>query len=176
MFVSKTAVLSGLLLALVLPPAASAAVRGEPLDLESIRNEHALQQVIDSRCIVCHTRERVDAAVREGRDMMQIQREMEERGAILSVEDKKIMGTFWGSPLKTPGKPASSDQMLQSEYRTIIETRCVHCHSLDRIDEAMARQLPFATVEEILLQRGVILTGRERSVLGTFWGSPLKEK
>jgi hypothetical protein len=31
-------------------------------------------------------------------------------------------------------------------------------------------------VEEILLKRNVVLTEREREVLGTFWGTPLKER
>jgi len=164
-----------LLAVLALPVAASAAVRGE-LDLDAIKSEKAFQEIIDRRCTVCHTRERIDAARREKRDLAEIQRQMEERGAILTPEDKKIMGTFWGSPLKSAEEKPSTELTLKEEYRAILETRCVHCHSLDRIDEAIARQIPFASVEEILLQRGVILTERERSVLGTFWGSPLREK
>ncbi|BCR03319.1 hypothetical protein DESUT3_03880 [Desulfuromonas versatilis] len=60
------------------------------------------QLIIDSRCTVCHTRERIDQAIEMRRDMQEIQQRMLEQGAVLSERDKSVLGTFWGSPLKEP--------------------------------------------------------------------------
>jgi len=92
--------------------------------------------------------------------------------------DKDVMGTFRGNPIKEQGGTAATPELEEGlrEYRRIIETRCVLCHTSDRIEAAIKDRLPFESVEEILLKRNVILTEREKKVLGTFWGSPLKEK
>jgi uncharacterized membrane protein len=66
------------------------------------------QRVIDERCTVCHTRERVDVAIRMRQDMEKLQQQMEVRGAVLSERDKSVLGTFWGSPLKEREAPATS--------------------------------------------------------------------
>jgi uncharacterized membrane protein len=65
------------------------------------------QRVIDERCTVCHTRERVDVAIRMRQDMEKLQQQMEVRGAVLSERDKSVLGTFWGSPLKEREAPAT---------------------------------------------------------------------
>ena len=96
----------------------------------------------------------------------------------LSERDKDVLGTFRGNPMKKPAETSAAaefDERLR-EYRQIIETRCVRCHTSDRIEAAIQNQLPFESVEEILLKRNVVLTERERDVLGTFWGTPLKER
>ncbi len=61
------------------------------------------QQVIDSRCTVCHTRERVDTAIQKRRALEKLEQQMIERGAILNERDKEVLGTFWGSPF--PSSP-----------------------------------------------------------------------
>jgi hypothetical protein len=85
-------------------PAAAAvsAVSGEVLPFEGAAT---FQETIESRCTVCHTRERVDAAIRAQKDLEPLLQHMIERGAILSDRDRKVLGTFWGSPLK--GEPAA---------------------------------------------------------------------
>jgi mono/diheme cytochrome c family protein len=136
------------------------------------------QRIIDTRCITCHTRERVDMAIRQGRSFQEIQQLMLARGAVLTEKDKDVLGTFWGNPMKKPGETSAAAEFDEGlrEYRRIIQTRCILCHSADRIDEAISKRLPFESVEEILLKRDVVLTEREQNVLGTFWGNPLKEK
>lgn len=98
--------------------------------------------------------------------------------AAMAERDKDVLGTFRGNPLKRPAETSAAAEFDEGlrEYRTIIETRCVLCHSSERIDQAISERLPFESVEEILLKRNVVLTERERSVLGTFWGNPLKKK
>lgn len=92
--------------------------------------------------------------------------------------DKNVLGTFQGDPLKRPSEASAAAEFDEGlrEYRRVIETRCVLCHSRDRIDEAITQRLPFESVEEIILKRNVVISERERNVLGTFWGNPLKEK
>jgi hypothetical protein len=63
------------------------------------------QQILDERCTVCHSRDRVDIAIRERQDLEKLQRQMEERGAVLNERDKSVLGTFWGSPLKEREPP-----------------------------------------------------------------------
>lgn len=163
-----------LFLALILLPATGGAV--EDLGAHRFRGMDDFQRIIDTKCTVCHTRERVDIAIRNRRDLAEIERIMLKRGAILSSRDKKVLGTFWGDPIKKPDRDLIEEQSkAYREYRQIIEKRCTLCHTRDRIDDAIRRQLPFQTVEEILLRRGVVLTERERGVLATFWGTPLKK-
>jgi cytochrome c553 len=99
--------LTGLLLwaALTAAPAFAAvsAVPGEALPFEGAAS---FQETIEARCTVCHSRERVDEAIRTQSDLEPLLQHMIERGAILSERDRKVLGTFWGSPLKSePATP-----------------------------------------------------------------------
>ena len=99
-------VLLGLLLSLVVASspamAAVSAVSGEMAPFEGTAS---FQETIEARCTICHTRERVDAAIRAQRDLQPLIQHMIERGAILSERDQKVLGTFWGSPLKGENPP-----------------------------------------------------------------------
>jgi hypothetical protein len=83
-----------------------AAVAVEDLGAHRLRGMNEFQQVIDTKCTVCHTRERVDIAIKKRQVLEKIQQRMLERGAVLSESDKRVLGTFWGSPLKEPATPA----------------------------------------------------------------------
>jgi hypothetical protein len=86
-------------LLLLASPVMSAAAT-ENLGAHRVGDLDEFQRVVDISCTLCHTRERVDVAMRERQDMERLQRQMEERGAVLSERDKAVLGTFWGSPLK----------------------------------------------------------------------------
>jgi cytochrome c553 len=98
---SVNKLLAGLALwtALAATPALAAvsAVPGEALPFEGAAT---FQETIEARCTVCHSRERVDEAIRAQSDLEPLLQHMIERGAILSERDRKVLGTFWGSPLK----------------------------------------------------------------------------
>lgn len=96
---SVPALLSLLALSAPLAGAAEIHVGGHFQDFEEFR------KVVDLRCTVCHTRERVEAAAREGRELGPIQQRMIERGAVLSEREKEVLGTFWGEPLKNEKPP-----------------------------------------------------------------------
>ena len=60
------------------------------------------EKVIDTRCTICHTRQRVDIAIRERKNMEKIEQQMLHHGAVLSPREKEVLGAFWGDPLKGP--------------------------------------------------------------------------
>ncbi len=94
--------LSGLalLFGLLLLPATAAAVPGAVHDPHRLPDNDEFQSTIEARCTICHTRERVDGAIGEQADLEELMQRMIERGAILSERDQKVLGTFWGSPMK----------------------------------------------------------------------------
>jgi len=103
----KPIVIAGLFALLATPLFAAVAV--EELGAHRFGSMEEFQQVIDTRCTICHTRERVDIAIKKRQDLEKIERRMLERGAELSEKDKQVLGTFWGNPLKEspPQQPAA---------------------------------------------------------------------
>lgn len=95
----------GLLIALA-PAPASAAISAVSGEAQRFEGGATFQEIIESRCTICHPRERVDAAIRSQADLEALLRRMIERGAIISERDHKVLGTFWGSPLKGEGASA----------------------------------------------------------------------
>lgn len=106
MSASKILLGTGLLLALGGIPAVAAISAGSG-EAQRFEGGTTFQEIIESRCTICHTRERVDAAIRSQADLDTLLRRMIERGAIINERDQKVLGTFWGSPLKGEGQPAS---------------------------------------------------------------------
>lgn len=60
-----------------------------------------------------------------------------------------------------------------SEFQETIEGRCTACHNRDRVDQALGRGEDLDSLLQKMIERGAILNERDRSVLGTFWGSPV---
>ena len=89
-----------LLFGLLLLPVAAAAVPGAVQDVHHLPENDEFQDTIEARCTICHTRARVDEAIGQQADLEELMQHMIERGAILNERDKKVLGTFWGSPLK----------------------------------------------------------------------------
>ena len=58
------------------------------------------RSVLDARCTGCHTLEKVEAAMRENRSFDALAKMMLKRGAVLTEADHKVLGTFWGEPLR----------------------------------------------------------------------------
>ncbi|MDT8421524.1 MAG: hypothetical protein RQ754_13925 [Desulfuromonadales bacterium] len=56
--------------------------------------------VIQSRCTGCHDLARIEQALSENRSFETLAKMMLERGAVLTEADYKVLGTFWGEPLK----------------------------------------------------------------------------
>ena len=93
----------------LLLPVSAGAVTGAVHDVHRLPGNDEFQSTIEARCTICHTRDRVDAAIGQQVDLDALLQRMIERGAILSERDQKVLGTFWGSPLKSgdASSPAS---------------------------------------------------------------------
>ena len=89
-----------LLVGLLLLPAPTVAVTGAVHDVHRLPGNDEFQGTIEARCTICHTRDRVDAAIGQQVDLDALLQRMIERGAILHERYQKVLGTFWGSPLK----------------------------------------------------------------------------
>ncbi len=97
-----------LLLTGLLLPVSAGAVTGAVHDVHRLPGNGEFQGTIEARCTICHTRDRVDAAIGQQVDIDALLQRMIERGAILSDRDQKVLGTFWGSPLKGGEEPPSA--------------------------------------------------------------------
>ena len=137
-----------------------------------------MNHVLLERCTSCHNLDRVDLALREGRDIEEIQSAMVARGAMLNENEKQILGTFWGpaTDIKAEAAPRPIAKALTEEEAfnvdKVIENRCLFCHTRDRIDEAIAKQLPFEPIEQMMRSRGATLDVEEKALLKIFWEQP----
>ncbi|MGK2907922.1 MAG: hypothetical protein ACSLFH_16485 [Desulfuromonadales bacterium] len=86
------------------------AVTGAPRDVHRLPGNVEFQSTIEARCTICHTRARVDEAIGQQVELDALLQRMIERGAMLSERDQKVLGTFWGSPMKEDGAESSDPQ------------------------------------------------------------------
>jgi hypothetical protein len=105
MYVNNRLVL--LLLVGLLLPVAAVAVTGAARDVHRLPGNDEFQGTIEARCTICHTRARVDEAMGQETELDALLQLMIERGAILSERDRKVLGVFWGSPLKEDEEQSS---------------------------------------------------------------------
>lgn len=81
--------------ALLVTPAAA----GE--DARKVKPEEPALAVIEEKCLVCHNRRRIDAALKERKDMEKVLRRMEKKGVVLTEAERRVMGHFqYEKPLK----------------------------------------------------------------------------
>ena len=89
-----------LLIGFMLMSTSALAVASSDRDVHRLPGNDEFQSTIEARCTICHTRARVDEAIGQEAELDALMQLMIERGAILSERDQKVLGTFWGSPLK----------------------------------------------------------------------------
>jgi hypothetical protein len=100
MYVNNSSACFVLLLAGLLLPVSVVAASGTVHDVHRLPGNDDFQSTIEARCTICHTRDRVDEAIGKQTELDVLLQRMIERGAILSEGDQKVLGTFWGPPLK----------------------------------------------------------------------------
>lgn len=61
------------------------------------------------------------------------------------------------------------------EFQKTIEARCTICHTREQVDAAISAQEDLEALLQRMIERGAILSEKDKSVLGTFWGSPIKQ-
>jgi len=129
--------------------------------LSTDRGMVEFQKVIERKCTVCHSRERIDNALIRRADFADILERMTRQGATLSAAEKEILTAYWGD-----------DQF--AEVNRIINTRCTGCHSRQRIDQALAAGRDLNEIQQKMIRFGARLSPKEQSVLGIFRGSAMK--
>ncbi|HEY5974484.1 MAG TPA: hypothetical protein VIU41_07040 [Geobacteraceae bacterium] len=78
---------------------------GSQQEVLGVNSQEMALKVIDEKCLVCHNRQRIDAAVKSRRDMEKILVQMEKKGVALTERERQVMGHFWGkNPLKAEPK------------------------------------------------------------------------
>ncbi len=132
------------------------------------------QQIIDDKCSQCHTRLRIEDAIQQGADMDMIIAKMIRMGAQLSQHEQQVLGVFWTS-VQVSTQAVATDDPLR-EYRSVLETRCTGCHSLEIVEKAMRAGPSIDDLVELMRKRGAVIPAADKKVLGTFWGNPLKSE
>jgi hypothetical protein len=70
-------------------------------DVRGVKPVEPALKVIEEKCLICHNKKRIDAAVKERKDMEKILRRMEKKGVVLTENERRVMGHFrYERPLK----------------------------------------------------------------------------
>ncbi|RII28894.1 MAG: hypothetical protein CXR31_03200 [Geobacter sp.] len=77
-------------------------------DVRGVKLHQQELKVIEEKCLVCHNRQRIDAAAAEKRNMDRILRRMEQKGVVLTEQERQVMGHFRGQ--KVFKSPAGGDK------------------------------------------------------------------
>ena len=140
--------------------------------------EAEYQRIINERCSQCHTPARIEQALERGENIDEIITKMIRFGARLNDREEEVMGIFWTAQQATIKNKSAASPPTQvdplGEYRAILERRCTGCHSLAPVDRAMRDGRSLNELLDLMAARGVIISPAEKSVLGTFWGTPFK--
>ena len=133
------------------------------------------QKVLDDKCSKCHSRTRVDDAMAEHRNLLEIQERMVKHGAELNPKEQQVLGIFFRSyeAKEAPSRVHTAADPL-AEYRSVVTARCTGCHSLDVVEEAMRQNREFSSLAQIMIKRGAVLNDKDMKIIQTFWGEPLK--
>ena len=59
---------------------------------------------------------------------------------------------------------------LENEATRVIEEKCLRCHNRKLIDESVKNRQEMDKVLRNMEKKGVVLSGRERQVMGLYWG------
>ena len=53
------------------------------------------EAILDKKCTVCHSKDKINIALSSGKDMNAIQKQMEKKGAHLTSNERDVLGIFW---------------------------------------------------------------------------------
>jgi AMMECR1 domain-containing protein len=75
-------------------------------DVRKVQLEQTELKVIEVKCLACHNRERIDAAVKLKKDREKILLQMAKKGVVLTEGERRVMGHFWPQgPFKEKTSP-----------------------------------------------------------------------
>ena len=147
---------------------------GSPALAEDTPDYIEFQKILDGKCSKCHARVRIDDAMAEHRDMLEIQERMIRHGAELNTREQRVLGVFFRAQKEKelPVAPAKQDPL--AEYRSVVKARCTGCHSLDVVEEAMRQNRNFDALSTMMIKRGAVLNDKDVKIIQMFWGEPLR--
>lgn len=131
-------------------------------------------KILDTKCSKCHSRARVDQAMTEKRDMMEIEARMLRHGAELTSQEQQVLGIFFKGQEVEENQGASLKESPLAEYRSVVQARCTGCHSIDIVEKAMLEKREFDALAKMMIKRGAVLNDKDMKIIQTFWGEPLK--
>jgi hypothetical protein len=76
-------------------------------------------------------------------------------------------------PSVVPAQVDTREIKQQGEASRVIEEKCLICHNRQLIEEAIKEKQEMDQVLRRMEKKGVVLTGKERRVMGVFWGQKL---
>jgi hypothetical protein len=82
-----------------------------------------------------------------------------------------ILATVSASPAL--GQEDVRGVKLRSEAPRVIEEKCLVCHNQKRIDTAVKERRKMEQILKMMEKQGVVLTEKERRVMGHFWGQKM---
>lgn len=82
-----------LVLVATMAPASAAFAQEET---RGVKPRSEALKVIEEKCLVCHNRQRIDAAIKERQEMEQLIHRMEKKGVVLTEKERQVIGHFWG--------------------------------------------------------------------------------
>lgn len=60
------------------------------------------RQILDTKCLACHNRKRIEEALQKRADMERIVRNMEVKGVRITAKEREVLNHFWHkNPFKT---------------------------------------------------------------------------
>ena len=173
MFVNSLVAILGLLV--LATPSFSQNDSGDSPHLGSLAtyDREEFRGIVEDRCIVCHERQMVVEAIRTEK-LGDMKLHLLEKNGPLDEEEEKVLGIFWGEPLRMKAKPDQDGPSIGEadyyQFRQILKSRCTGCHPLERVERAMTRQESSRAVIEKMQDRGAILSNREIGIIRKFWG------
>lgn len=64
-------------------------------------NSKMASDIIEKKCVSCHSKAKINLALSSGKDMIAIQKDMEKRGVKLNSNEREVLGIFWKQSIPT---------------------------------------------------------------------------
>jgi len=137
-------------------------------------NSVEAQKILNTKCNKCHLLDRIDRALAEQRDMLEIQQRMIKHGAELDTREQQVLGIFYRNYAADKAATPIPQVDPLAEYRSVVAARCSGCHSLAIVEKAMREKREFGSIAQMMIKRGALLDANDMKIIQTFWGEPLK--
>jgi cytochrome c5 len=116
--------------------------------------------LVDERCTVCHSRERIDQAVKDEAGWTETVDRMIGHGAQLSDEERAAVIQYL---VETHGDTGGGDMVLDGD--ALVSERCTVCHSRERIDNADKDEAGWTETVDRMIGHGAQLSDAEREAV-----------